>query len=348
MKTSDLQYTSRYLVPLAAMVVIIFGISIGEPILTPLLLSYFIAILLNPVVNGLARIHIPRGLSILLVISMLLVGFFLIFAVVGKALKEFAEALPGYRLQVTEWFHTLQKLVEQRGLELSFSSIIDAIDSTSVVSVITSLVSHMGSMTSTALLILLCVIFMLIEAPLLRGKLTHVLPYPERQLKDIERFIQSVNHYVVLKTLISLLTGLLVSLMLWAKGVNFYILGGLLAFLLNYIPNVGSILSAIPGVLVTILQLGMTDAMSIALGYLVINMIVGNFLEPKVLGRGLGLSSLTVFLSLIIWGWLLGPIGMLLSVPLTISIKILLESSPSNRQLAILLGTGVTADKEQQ
>jgi predicted PurR-regulated permease PerM len=115
-----------------------------------------------------------------------------------------------------------------------------------------------------------------------------------------------------------------------------------LAFVLSYIPNIGSIMAAVPPVLLTIIQLGLGQAVGVAVGYLVINTIIGNILEPRLMGRGLGLSTLVVFLSLIFWGWILGPVGMLLSIPLTMMVKIALESSENTRWAAILLGSETT------
>ena len=122
-------------------------------------------------------------------------------------------------------------------------------------------------------------------------------------------------------------------------GVDYPLLWAVLAFALNYIPTIGSIIALIPPLLLTIIQLGFINAMIVLLGYLVINTIMGNILEPKFMGKGLGLSTLVVFISLLFWGWVLGPIGMLLSVPLTITIKIALDSSDETRWLAILLGS---------
>ena len=117
--------------------------------------------------------------------------------------------------------------------------------------------------------------------------------------------------------------------MLWA----------VLAFLFNYIPNIGSIIAAVPAVLLAFVQLGPATASFTALGFVVSNMVMGNVIEPRYMGRGLGLSTLVVFLSLIFWGWLLGTVGMLLSVPLTMIVKIALESSPDTRWVALLLAS---------
>ena len=111
---------------------------------------------------------------------------------------------------------------------------------------------------------------------------------------------------------------------------------GLLAFALNYIPNIGSVLAAIPPILQVLVFGGLYEALVVLAGYLIVNPVFGNILEPRIMGRGLGLSTLVVFLSLIFWGWLLGPVGML-SVPLTIIVKIALEQTSGGQSIAFLL-----------
>jgi AI-2 transport protein TqsA len=157
-------------------------------------------------------------------------------------------------------------------------------------------------------------------------------------LARFDNFVGNVKHYMAIKTLISLATGTFVAILLAIIGVNYAILWGLLAFALNYVPNIGSIIAAVPAVLLAIVQLGVLKALVVAAGYVGINIIMGNFLEPRFMGRGLGLSTLVVFLSLLFWGWVLGPVGMLLSVPLTMTAKIALESRDDTRWIAVLLG----------
>ena len=147
-----------------------------------------------------------------------------------------------------------------------------------------------------------------------------------------------MKQYLVIKTLVSLVTGILVAVWLAILGVNFPLLWGLLAFLLNYIPNIGSILAAIPASLLALVQISLGAALLVVLGFLVINVVMGNVIEPRWTGRGVGLSPLVVFFSLIFWGWVLGPMGLILSVPLTVTVKIALESSEETRWVAVLLG----------
>ena len=161
---------------------------------------------------------------------------------------------------------------------------------------------------------------------------------PEIPLAGFEEFARKLNRYVAIKTMISLGTGLLVWGWTSIWGVEFAFLWGVLAFVLNYIPNIGSILAAVPAVIIVMLFRGLAEAGLVALGYLAINVGLGSILEPRFMGRGLGLSPLVVFLSLVFWAWVLGPIGMLLAVPLTMTLKIALQSSVRTRWAAILLG----------
>jgi predicted PurR-regulated permease PerM len=143
-----------------------------------------------------------------------------------------------------------------------------------------------------------------------------------------------------MKTIISLVTGLFIGFALWFIGVDYPVLWGVLAFMLNFVPNIGSIIAAVPAVLLTVVQLGVTPALMVASVYIAVNIIVGSIIEPKYMGKGLGLSTLVVFVSLVFWGWVLGPVGMLLSVPLTITVKLALDSKPETKWLGHLLGPG--------
>ena len=160
-------------------------------------------------------------------------------------------------------------------------------------------------------------------------------------LAEFSEAIGNIKRYMGIKTLTSLATGFLVVVLMLFVGVDYPLLWGLLAFLLNFVPNIGSIIAAIPAVIQVLVQLGFSAALVVAGGYLVINILIGTFIEPRYMGRGLGLSTLVVFLSLVFWGWVLGPVGMLLSVPLTITAKIALESHDDTRWVAIMLGPKV-------
>jgi predicted PurR-regulated permease PerM len=171
-----------------------------------------------------------------------------------------------------------------------------------------------------------------------------VLKKPERSLSTIERFSQDAKRYLVIKTLISAATGLVVWLWLLILGVDYPVLWGMLSFLLNYVPNIGPLIAALPVALLALVQLGVGSALLTVLGFAMVHIVVGNILEPKLTGKGLSLSTLVVFLSLVFWGWVLGPIGMILSVPMTSLVTIALESYEETRGLAFMLGSATEVE----
>jgi len=179
----------------------------------------------------------------------------------------------------------------------------------------------------------------LLEVSSFPQKLRAVLGDPKQVFPQFTHFANDMKRYMVIKTLISLATGILIAFWLFILGVDYPILWGFLAFLLNYIPNIGSIVAAIPAVVLAIIQLGFGSAVLVAAGYIVVNFVIGNVIEPRLMGRKLRLSTLVVFLSLIFWGGLLGLVGAILSVPLTMALKFAFESSESTRWIAVLLGS---------
>ena len=197
----------------------------------------------------------------------------------------------------------------------------------------------LGSVLSNLVLILLTVIFMMCETESMPKRIHVAFSDPDMKMTHIDRFLQSVNSYLGIKMLVSLGTGICIGIWLYFLGIDHFLLWSVLAFMFNFIPNIGSIIAAVPAVLMAFVEYGFTKAGLTGLGFVLVNMVMGNVIEPRFMGRGLGLSTLVVFLSLIFWGWLLGSIGMLLSVTLTMVVKIALESREESKWLAILLSS---------
>ncbi|MCZ4338788.1 AI-2E family transporter [Shewanella colwelliana] len=326
---------------MAFIVVILAGIKAASPIVVPFVLSAFVAVICNPVINWMTRMRVPRGLAVvLMMIFIVLMGLWLA-QLVGSSINEFSRQLPQYRDQLVEQFAWILIKLEAFNISLSREQILAYFDPGVALSMTTNMLSSVGGVMANLFLIILTVVFMLSEATILPKKLHFALDDPDMRLKQIDKFLHSVNQYMVIKTLVSLGTGIIVGVVLAIIGVDYALLWGVVAFLFNYIPNIGSIIAAIPAVLLAFIQIGPAAAGGVGLLYLSTNMVMGNVIEPKYMGRGLGLSTLVVFLSLIFWGWLLGSVGMLLSVPLTMIVKIALESSKNGGWLAILLSDKV-------
>jgi len=327
----------KVLVVTAALFIVLAGIKTATNLLVPFLLSIFIAIICNPLIVKAAKYKIPKALAVVIVIAIFVTIALSLAGLVGQSLAELSQKIPEYRIQLKEQFSWLTSTLESYNIQISSEILIEYFDPAAAMGLATDMLSGLGSVMANLFLIIITVIFMLFEASSLPVKLHLALDDPEMRMKQIDRFLTSVNNYLAIKTLVSIATGVCVSLMLWIFGLDFFLLWGVLAFLLNYIPNIGSIIAAVPAMSLAVLQLGIAEAGFIGLGYMTINMVMGNVVEPRYLGKGLGLSTLVVFLSLVFWGWLLGTVGMLLSVPLTMVIKIALESSQEGRWFAVML-----------
>ena len=329
---------SGILLTIAAFVVVIAGMSAAKVILVPFLLAAFIAIISAPPLFWLQRKGLPTWLSLLIVVLGVLLIVLLVAGLVGTSVRDFSKDLPVYEAKLRQQTTLIMGLLEKLGVDTSGLALTEIFNLGAAMKLVATLLNSLGNVLTNGFLILMTVIFMLMEASSFPAKLRRVLGGPESSLARFDTFIDNVKHYMAIKTLISFATGTFVAIWLAIIGVNYAMLWGLLAFALNYVPNIGSIIAAVPAVLLAIIQLGILKALVAAAGYVGINIIMGNFLEPRFMGRGLGLSTLVVFLSLLFWGWVLGPVGMLLSVPLTMTAKIALESRDDTRWIAVLLG----------
>ena len=327
----------KIVIMLGMLVIILSGIRVAADIIVPFILALFIAVVLNPVVQRMVKLRIPRVFAVSLLIVIIVMLMVLLLAYLGTSLNELARTLPQYRSSLVIPLKNLEPWLQRAGIGVSVDELVKYIDPNAAMTLVTNLLAQLSNAMSSIFLLLLTVVFMLLEVPQLPNKLKQMMSRPIEGMAAIQRAIDSVSHYLVLKTAISIVTGLVAWGMLAALDVRFAFVWGLLAFALNYIPNIGSVLAAIPPIAQVLVFSGLYDALVVLAGYLVINLVFGNILEPRIMGRGLGLSTLVVFLSLIFWGWLLGPVGMLLSVPLTIIVKIALEQTNGGQSIAVLL-----------
>jgi predicted PurR-regulated permease PerM len=330
---------ARCVLYFSAIVVCLAGIKVAATIVVPFLLSLFVAIICNPAINFLENRKIPRSIAIIMVILFIFALFVVLGGVIGSSVNSFREALPVYEAQLSQDMDWLITWLGDKNISISMTEVQGYFDPSKVMGLVTKTLTGFSSVLGNVFLLLLTVVFMLAEGPGFAKKMHVAFDKSHHAEKDLDHFLKIVNQYMAIKTMISLVTGLIIGFSLWMLGVDFFILWGLLAFLFNYIPNIGSILAAIPAVILTFLQLGVGSASAVIALFIGVNMVMGNVVEPRFMGRSLGLSTLVVFLSLIFWGWLLGMVGMLLSVPLTMIVKIALESSEEGRWFAILLSS---------
>lgn len=329
----------------ATFVVIIAGLKAAEPIVVPFLLSLFIAVICAPILAWLKNKKVPSGLAIILIIVTVVVFGLLVASLIGSSLNQFSEHLPEYHASLSVLMIEVQTLLSSMGIVLPEETLKGWFNPGLAMNLVAQMLGALGNVMTNSFMILLTVVFVLGEMTVFKQKMLLVAKDKQGTEKLVDKFVDGINQYIGIKGWVSLLTGFLASLCCWMVGVDYPLLWGVLAFLLNFVPTLGSILAGVPPVLLALVQLGGGDALLIALGYLAINIVIGNILEPRFMGRGLNLSTLVVFLSLVFWGWVLGPVGMLLSIPLTMAVKIGLETRPETQWVGVLLGAGVAEEQ---
>lgn len=338
----------RFFVIVAALVIIVRGINQAQSVLASFLVAVFLAVIGTPPVLWLERKRIPSVVAVLLVVTGMVAILAIVGVVVGASVNSFYAELPVYQTRLQEQILAFQTFWEAKGILGTDKVLLGYVNPGAVMSMTARLFAGLGSTLSNIVLILITVVFILIEASSFPVKLRAVLGNSQQAFPQFTRFVADIERYMIIKTAISLTAGILIGIWLSILGVDFPVLWGFLAFLLHYVPNVGFLIAAIPAVLLTLIQLGIGSASLAAAGYLVINFVLGNMVEPMLMGRRLGLSTLVVFLSLIFWGSLLGPVGMVLCIPLTMTLKFACENNKSTQWIAVLLGPEAPAENIQR
>ena len=324
----------------AAVFIIVFGMQYAKALLIPFLLAVFFALITVRPMMWLESKRVPSTLSALLVVLALMFVLFAIGSVVGASIAAFTAAVPGYQEQLDDLTRGAIQFVQRyTDADISYSNVADFLDPGRALAMAGTLLSALRGVLTNTFLILFTMVFILLEASSVPTKVEAAFGRSASTFERASQFLNNLGRYLGIKTAVSIATGLTAGLLTWLIGLDFPLLWGMLAFLLNYIPTIGSIIAAVPAVLLALVQLGPGGATAVAASFLGINMVFGNILEPRLMGYGVGISPLVVFIGLIVWGWILGPVGMLLSVPLTMTLKMALESHEDTRWIAILLGS---------
>ena len=329
---------ARGLIVAGAVALVIGLTKTAAPILAPLLLATFIAIVATPALRWMRQRGVPKWGALLVIAFVIFdVGSLLALITTG-AVEGFRDSLPSYQERFILLADQFGGWLGGLGAQNAREAVPDLLDPSKVTAVVRLLLSNASSMFGTGLLVLLAVVFILLEVPSMPAKLRAAFHLTEAGEARLARLLDNINRYMRIKTLTSLATALCIWLLLWVLGIDFAVLWAVIAFFLNFVPVVGNILMMVPAVLMALVQTDLPTTLFVAIGYLVINTAIGNVIEPRIMGKGLGISTLAVFIALLFWGWLFGTVGMFLAVPLTTALIIALDASPHTRPVAILLG----------
>jgi len=331
----------------ASFVVFVAGLKGAAGILVPVLVSAFVVVIVAPLFFLMQRKGVPAPAALLVLIFGLVALGFGTGMLINRSIREFTAGLPDLEAKVAAETAHAEVWLEERGIQVPDEGLVEALSPVNLLQFTGSLVAAMGGVLGNLLLILLLSIFMLLEAAILPAKLREAADFSEATWSRVAGMVDGIRRYVVLKAGLSALTGALVGVLLLVFDVPFVLLLAWLAFVLNFIPTIGSVVAAVPGVVLALVQHGLGTAVMVALFYVAINVGVSNIVEPRVLGRGLGLSPLVIVLALVFWGWVFGPIGMLLAIPLTMVVKIALESTEETAWISVVLGGRPPAASEE-
>jgi len=354
----------KALFTLAALVVVLAGLKLAETFLIPILLAFFIATVSFPLLNFLREKKVPRAVAVVLTVAF---DFIFLAALAVLALTLIGDLQEKWNSryaaevshQIRDGSESLALKLKEYGVPDAKKKIDEAVNSNitnlqnirfeKIWDVGTGVLGKVVGFLTTSILTLILTIFMLSEARMFGRRLEAISLARGPNLSRMLSATRDIQRFLAIKTAVSLMTGVLAGLLCWAAGLDFFILWGILAFFLNFIPVIGSIVAGVPPTILALLVAGLPNAVLVAGGYLLINNFLGNFLEPMLVGRRFGISTLVIVISVVFWGFLWGPLGMLLAVPLTMVLKVVLEGSDEFRWIGIAISAdqpGTSAEKK--
>ena len=326
----------RLLIAGACLVVIVAGIKAVAPILTTFLLALFLALILSPLMLFLVRRGVSAGLAVALTLLIVLVGGAAVLTLVGASVTQLSHRLPAYGQQLAVLRDQSLGLLQRSGIDTSTLTSFDLLDPAALLGPAAALVGRLVADLGHGFFVLLITALLLIEVGVLFRELDRVDHSQRTLLVRFGEMSADVQKYIGITALSCLIGSALYAILLGAMGIPFAITWVVLYFLLGFIPVVGGVISIIPVFLVTLLEHGIQRAVALVVIFVVLNFLLGDVLKPKFMQKGFEISIVAIFFSLVFWDWLLGPVGVLLAVPLTITLRKLYQEFSVDVRRAVL------------
>lgn len=323
-------YSLKTSLMIICFIVVMTALKSISGLVQPLLLSAILCLMLSPLVNLLSQYKVPRGVSASMLLGTLLIATGATLGYLSKSLLSFHSDIGNLTSKAQSAITGIEATLVNQGIEVDMLSLFNF---GHLPSLTLSLAGHIGGIMSTIFVVFLMTLFMLIEAPKWSEKFNNLIS----KGNSTGKILNGVNQYLSVKFLTSLSTGVIVGLVSAKIGHSYWFILGTIAFIFNYIPNVGSFLAAIPAVILAYVTLGLPETLFTIATYVLTNVLIGSLLEPKIVGDKLGISTLVILLSMLTWGWMFGIVGMFLSVPITISAKLVLDEISPNHPISNLL-----------
>jgi AI-2 transport protein TqsA len=328
----------RVMLFLAATVVVLVGIRLGAPILNPILFAVVLTLLVSPVYSWLLRRGLPTSLALVVMLVILTIVFVGLFFILGASIARFSERVGFYTTELNGQVDSLDALLERLGL--SNVNLQDVVKPSALAGALGVVLSGISGFLSDLFLIVMIMLFLLGEGPAMMNRLRTSVSGDNQQVARLTTVGQSVVRQFGLRAIVNLVTGAGVTILLFLLGVDFPLLWGILTFFLSFVPYIGLVLAVTPAVVLALAEFGVSRAVLVIVGVVVINILAENVLSPMMMGRGLNISPTIVFLSFILWAWLLGGPGAFLALPITLFVAVMFDTFPETRWLASLIGAG--------
>ena len=303
----------------------------------PFLIAIAIAIVLSPLFNYLEKKHVPKIISLIFVSLITIIPVISLAGYIAEEVNSFINNFQEMQQQFNASIDRFSYTLETYGIPVGSEKLHYMIEQTNIKAVIQKLATQAGNQFSNLFIIFFTTAFMLMETDFLYNKLQKITVDKGKKIDEYMDIIEKIKSYFLIKVKTSLFSALWIFAILWFYDIKYALLWSTLVFFLNFIPVIGSILAAIPAILMALLDQGIMTALWVLAWYIIVNTVIGNVLEPRIMGKGLGLSALVIFLSMTFWGWIFGPAGMILSVPLTMSMQFLFSRYEETKWIAFLL-----------
>jgi len=339
---------NQFLILVTTLSILLVIMKYAADILSPFFISVALAIMLTPLLTALKKKRISKGISLIILIILSALPIIILGGYIGSEAQDFAANLHTMQTEFEETLGKLTVKLQNMGLSINQTDIEAMLAKSNISEIIKNLASQTSTQFSNIFLILFTVAFMLMESDSIKNKVGKILSKSKIDLDEGMQIIAKINTYFIIKVKTSLATAIWVLIVLWYYDISYFYLWATLAFFLNFIPVVGSIFAAIPPIILAIMDQNMMTALWVGLWYVTINMVIGNILEPRIMGKGLGLSALVIFLSMTLWGWVMGPTGMILSVPLTMAMQFLFAQYKETEWIALMLSDFEQDTKESK
>jgi predicted PurR-regulated permease PerM len=336
-QSASLTPLGRLLLTIASAFVVLAGIRAAAPVIGPVFLALLITIAWGPGATWLRRHGWPPAVAALTGIVLGVVAIALFVALVWSSLVQLQANLPGYQPRVAAIQQTIAEQLAALPIDTSRIFSAETLQPGAIVGYVLQAIRRLTEAAGNVAILVLLMAFMMLEAVRYPEKLRDAFASSSEALDRANRFGQSMRSYVVINSIFGLIAAVANTALLLALGVDFAILWGVVSFLLSFVPNVGFLIALVPPALLALVQFGFARAAMVVMGYVVINFIVDNVIKPRFVGETLNLTPIIVVISLIFWGWLLGPLGALVAVPMSIAAKFLFESFDESRWLAHLM-----------